>query len=177
MEKAILNVEKYAIILLFKHERGIQFMDDNMNQQYPYQGGYDQNPNNQGIYVNLNPQDMKSLSGWATFVAIINIISGALSCLAFIYVIPVVIGIIQIIAGVRLLNASDNIKRYIMTNNGEKISEAFTSFYKYFKLSGITLIIGICAFILLIIGMIIFFVFFASDFQDILNSIPNTNSF
>lgn len=95
---------------------------------------------------------LKTLIGWATFKAVIDIIMGALSCIP---VITAAFGIPKIISGLRLLNAADDLKLYISNGDTRKVGDALYNFNKYFKLSGISIIIKISFSILLFIAYII----------------------
>jgi hypothetical protein len=112
----------------------------------------------QSFTLNLTFTDLKSLTGWATFRAIIEIIVGALSCLG---IITAAYGVPQIISGVKLLNAVDELKRYIAASDAQRISDALRNLQRYFKLGGIATIVKICfgiVFIILyavIIGLLI----------------------
>lgn len=120
--------------------------------------------NNQGITVNLNLLDLKNLIGWATFRAVMDIIVGALSCIA---IITAAYGVPQIIGGVRLLNACDEMKRYMGTNDIQKINETFVNFNKYFKLTGISTIVKI---VFGVIFFVLYFVFIAIFIRTIMNN-------
>lgn len=119
--------------------------------------------------VNLGLPDLKNFAGWATFTAIIDIIVGALSSLL---IITAAYGVPQIIAGVRLLNAADNLKFYLTTNDSRKISEAFVNLNKYFKFTGISIIGKIIFGILGIIAYIILIGYLISNYPDFMNTTP-----
>lgn len=144
----------------------------------------------QAVNISFSIKELRSMSGWITFRAVINIIVGSLTCLgsilsllvslatfisgktttntitaygltagsALIYLIigfaSPFIGVLLIITGVKLLNASDSIKRYIVSNDITKIPDSFNSIGKYFKLFGITTIIKICMGLILTLMMI-----------------------
>ncbi len=121
------------------------------------------------IQVNMSIPDFRNIAGWATFNAIINIIVGALSCLG---IITAAYGVPQIIAGVRLLNAADDLKRYLATNDYQRITEAFFNLNKYFKLNGIATIVKICmgiVFLIIYIGLIVAFI---SNMPDMMYDLP-----
>lgn len=107
--------------------------------------------NNQTYQLSLSTSDLRGMAGWATFKAVIDIISGALSCLGFIFILPAVYGVMRILAGVKLLNAADDVKRYIESNDNAKVADAFANLNRHFKFTGIGIIIQICSAILLII--------------------------
>ena len=120
----------------------------------------------QEIGVKLDLPFLKNLTGWATFKAVIDIITGALACLG---IITAVYGVPQIIAGVRLLNAIDDIKRYISSGDYEKIGPVFFNFHRYFKITGITIIIKIVFIILAIIGYIVIIALLVKNSPDFFN--------
>lgn len=97
--------------------------------------------NSQSIQINLDARELKSLAGWATFRAIIEIIGGAMSCLG---IITAAYGIPLIIAATKLLRASDDLRKYAATGDTQKISESFSNLNKYFRINGILMIICIC---------------------------------
>jgi uncharacterized protein YqhQ len=114
--------------------------------------------------VNLDLNNLNSLIGWATFRAVIDIIVGALSCLA---IITAAYGVPQIIGGVRLLSACDELKSYLATNDTQKINEAFAKFNKFFKLTGISTIVKI---VFGIIFFALYFVFIAIIFKTFMRN-------
>ena len=93
--------------------------------------------NNNEPALDIELPFLRNLAGWATFKAVIDIILGALACIG---IITAVYGIPQIIAG-RLLNASDDLKRFIATNDTRRIGDVLYNFNKHFKLTGISIII------------------------------------
>lgn len=125
------------------------------------------NSNEQALDIELS--FLRNLAGWATFKAVIDIILGALACIG---IITAVYGIPQIIAGIRLLNASDDLKRFIATNDTRRIGDVLYNFNKHFKLTGITIIIRIVLIVIVIILYIIFLVFFMSQIVDYLQDLP-----
>lgn len=135
--------------------------------------------NPQNLSTNETPvimslQDVKHFAGWSTFVAVVDIIAGALACLG---IITAAYGIPMIIAGVRLLNAADELKRYISSHDTQKISYAFNKLYGYFKLTGISLIVKIC---FIILGIILYGVVIAmiiSSMPDLMRNYPYPGGF
>ncbi len=117
---------------------------------------------------------LKNLAGWATFKAVIDIIVGALSCLG---IITAAYGIPQIISGVKLLNATDDLKKHISTGDNTRIGDALFNFNKYFKISGIAIIIKI---VFLILGIILYSVILAYLFNnagDLFDNLPDNFSY
>ncbi|MCL6633595.1 MAG: DUF5362 domain-containing protein [Alicyclobacillus herbarius] len=119
--------------------------------------------NNREISLNMSMLQLKNLIGWATFNAIIDIIVGALSCLG---IITAAYGVPQIIAGVKLLNATEELRSYMETNDTQKISETFNKLYSYFKLNRIATIVKICFGILIMIAYIIIIAVMLSKAPD-----------
>ncbi len=151
----------------------------------PAPSNYPQYPPQNHISFNLSSQELKSLTGWATFRAIIDIIAGAFFCLGFVFILPAVYGVLRIISGVKLLNAVDSLKRYIVANDTQRVSEAFQSLRKYFKFGGIGTIVYICIGIIVFILYIALVAYFLSqgidpqqnpNFQDFLQKFQESQS-
>lgn len=119
--------------------------------------------NNNEPALDIELPFLRNLAGWATFKAVIDIILGALACIG---IITAVYGIPQIIAGIRLLNASDDLKRFIATNDTRRIGDVLYNFNKHFKLTGISIIIKIVFLIIVIILYVIFIVFYMNYIVD-----------
>lgn len=128
--------------------------------------------NNQEVSVSLSVPDLKNLAGWATFSGVMNIIGGALCCLGFILILPAVFGVLRIIAGVKTLNAADDMKRYMATNDTAKLADTFVSLNKSFKLRGISLIIYICLLILVLILYGVMISWVMTNYGDIIKNAP-----
>lgn len=143
-------------------------MDEN-NQTYSNDKQPDCRTPYQAYQVSLSGPVLKSLTGWATFRAVIDIISGALACLG---IITAAYGIPLIIAGIKLLNAVDELKRYMAVNDAAKIQETFNSFNRYFKLSGISTIVKIVMTILFLVLYIIFIVYIVQNMGDVFPEFP-----
>lgn len=122
----------------------------------------------------LNITDMRYFAGWATFNAVIDIIVGAISCIG---IITAAYGIPMILAGIKLLNASDELKRYIAVNDTERISVAFYNLYKYFKLTGISLIVRICFIVLILVLYGALIAVFISRMPEIMDYFPGNYTF
>lgn len=123
-------------------------MEDENNQEIIEGQGITQEINNQEISVRLEIPDLRNLIGWATFNAIINIVFGALSCIG---IITAAYGVPQIIAGVKLLNVTEELRSYLDTNDISNIPQAFQKLQKYFKINGIAIIIKIVLSVLILI--------------------------
>ena len=70
---------------------------------------------------------------WAKFVAIVEIVRGALSILS-IFTIPW--GVLGIFAGVNLWNTANYLEKYKNTESEEDLKEAFKNLSEYFKWMG-----------------------------------------
>ncbi len=123
-------------------------MDDNINSNFLSKGFSEVDSSQQNLTLNLSPAVIKSITSWATFRAIMEIIYGAFSCLG---IVTAAYGIPMILSGVKLLKAVDDLKMYLSENNTQKISEAFVSLSNYFKMRGITTIVMICTSIVIFI--------------------------
>ena len=126
--------------------------------------------NTEHVEENLTSLEfLKNLTGWATFKAIIDIITGGFSCLG---IITIPYGITQIIAGIKLLKAVDDIKLYLANQDTRKIGDALYNFNKYFKFSGITIILKIVGFVLLFIMWVFLFAFIIRHANDWTRNFP-----
>ncbi|MFZ8833694.1 MAG: DUF5362 family protein [Candidatus Caldipriscus sp.] len=70
---------------------------------------------------------------WAKFVAILEIVRGALSIFS-IFTIP--LGVLEIFAGVNLWNTANYLEKYKSTESEEDLREAFKNLSEYFKWMG-----------------------------------------
>jgi hypothetical protein len=111
---------------------------------------------------------LKSLAGWAGFRAVMDIIAGVLTCFG---IITAAVGVLQIIAGVKLMNASDDLKQQISTGDDSKISSALQNMQKYFKFSGIATIIQLVFGLLMIILYGVLVAVFINYFKDLMPDI------
>jgi len=134
-----------------------QLCPDSYSQGYQF---YQSQPQPIGISLPF----LKSFIGWATFRAIMDIITGSLTCLG---VITAIYGVPQIISGVRLLNAIDELKVYVSTNDTVRISDSLNYLNKYFKLNGIATILRIAFSIVMIIVYIVVIANLISGFGEI----------
>ncbi len=112
---------------------------------------------------------LKNLAGWATFKAIIDIIYGALCCLG---IITAAFGVPRIISGVKLLNATDYLKKNMYSNDQENITAALYYFNQYFKFSGASIIVQIAMAIVLLILYIVLIVYIMSNITNFMQRIP-----
>ena len=110
--------------------------------------------------IEISNQTLSKLSGWATFIAVMNIITGIFSCLSCIMLAP---GILSIIAGVKLFSGIESINEFIKTKDNKIFTPIFENFKKYFQFAGISLIIQIALIIIFIIIYIVVIVYFVSN--------------
>lgn len=125
--------------------------------------------NNQYLSVNIGIPDVKNLAGWATFVAIIDIIIGAISCFG---IITAAYGVPQILSGVKLLNAAEDMKRSISINDTQRITDIFINLNKYFKFNGISIIIKICFGVLFLLLYGVLIAYLILHMPDYMNKFP-----
>lgn len=147
-------------------------MNDIINNNTPNYNIPQQSIAPKPILIDLNMINIKSFMGWATFNAIINIITGALFCLG---IVTAAYGVPQILAGVRLLNCIDELKHYMASNNTERVTAVFYNLHKYFKLSGISIIIKLSFILLGIIFYAVMIAIFVSFIPDLMQMIPEGN--
>ncbi|MDD4492994.1 MAG: DUF5362 domain-containing protein [Eubacteriales bacterium] len=130
--------------------------------QYNQNTHYQQNDNRQQLQNDI--PFLKSLKNWSTFQAILEIISGAFMCLG---IITAIIGVPKIIAGVKLLNAGDNLRDAMVGSDERKVTDSLYNMGSYFKLNGISNIISIAFSVLAIVFWIILIVFFIKNISQL----------
>lgn len=110
----------------------------------------------QPTYVTPDKVLLEKLSKWASFVGIMIIIFGALTCLGAIvtFGLSLVPGIITIILGLKLRNAKNSIEMYIR-GNGHEINGIFEHLSSFFQMSGILIIIYLALIVLSLIIVVI----------------------
>lgn len=124
--------------------------------------------------IPLNIAEVKSLAKWATFNGITDIIFGAVACFG---IITAIIGIPQIIAGIKLLNASDELNRYISARNTNHIAQALYNLKKFFTFSGAIIIVKICLIVISIILYTLLINYMLYNRPDIFREIPDYFTF
>lgn len=105
------------------------------------------------------PVDIKSLTGWATFRAIMDMISGASAAMSIIFA---GYGVPMILSALKLLKYVDEVKLAVKTNDRQKLADSAEYLQKYFKLSGIATIVRMGMGILFVIAYIIFLIYLIS---------------
>lgn len=99
------------------------------------------------------------------FVGIFYIIMGAFYCLS---IIGLIIGIPIIFMGLRLREAADYFNLYLTGNDMNLLFKAFEKQEKFFFINKVIIIIGIVAFVLMIIVYIALFALLFSQFEDVM---------
>lgn len=99
------------------------------------------------------------------FVGIFYIIMGAFYCLS---IIGLIIGIPIIFMGLRLREAADYFNLYLTGNDMNLLFQAFEKQEKFFFINKVIIIIGIVAFVLMIIVYIALFALLFSQFEDVM---------
>jgi sensor domain CHASE-containing protein len=100
----------------------------------------------------LSPDLLRRLSGDMTFLAWYYIIIGALICLS---IIGALVGVPQIISGLRLKDSADELSRYAYEPNPQLLEQALNFQQKFFFIQKVLVIIGLVFF------AIYFFILFA----------------
>lgn len=133
-------------------------------------------PMTQNNMVFSVPVDVKSLTGWATFKAIMEIIGGAVACAS---IIGATYGVPMIIAAVKLLNFIDETKQAVASGDQQRIINSLSYLQRYFKLNGIAQIVSIAVAIVFIVLYIILIVFLVTNgqFMDSFSSTSGQWSF
>ncbi|KNY29344.1 DUF5362 family protein [Pseudobacteroides cellulosolvens] len=147
------------------------YQKDQYNQYNQYNQNNQNSQNNNGL--SISQSDLRSLAGWAKFIAIVQIICAAIMCLGVLAIIinPVAIiypgiGAVIIIMALKLLNAANSIRRFIDTGDYYSLSNSLQDFKSYFKMNGILMIIGIAFTILIVILAIVAIGTFGSMLND-----------
>ncbi|MFH1050317.1 MAG: DUF5362 family protein [bacterium] len=112
-------------------------IDNTVNQPYP--------PNVQVLDIKTI---MTKMSKDMTFLAILLIIYGALSCLT---IIGALFGVPYIFAGLRMKEAAEHFRNYTFGNNIAELHHGIERQQRMFFIFKVLAIIGICLFVLVII--------------------------
>jgi hypothetical protein len=99
------------------------------------------------------------------FVGIFYIIMGAFYCLS---IIGLIFGIPIIFMGLRLREAADYFSLYLTGNDMNLLFQAFEKQERFFFINKVLIIVGIVAFVLMIIVYILIFAFLMSQFDDVM---------
>jgi hypothetical protein len=108
----------------------------------------------QEMQASQDPQYLQPLykaNGWIKFVGVMSIIYGALMVLS---IWGIIIAWLPIWLGIVLVSASNLLERSSRSHDEQALSESFEKIAKYFKLTGIFIIVGIVMAILGIIAAI-----------------------
>ena len=103
--------------------------------------------------------DLEKLSYWSKFAGIVFMILGGFSCLS---IIGIPIGVVYIIMGTKLLNASKEAAEFntTLSVDNHHIFSMITEFKKFFKIMGILFIISLsllALYILIVVFVVISF--------------------
>ena len=93
------------------------------------------------------------------FVGIYTVIVGALTCLS---IIGAIVGVPTLISGLRLREAAIAFDDFAASGNMGAITYALERQQKYFNITKILVIVSLACTALMIVGMMIFVVFFSS---------------
>lgn len=101
----------------------------------------------------LDKNQLRQFSTWSGLIGIFTIISGILSCISIVGIIP---GIISIILGIKLRNAknrADEIMAEISTTDEiGKLNLLISDLTTYFKIQGILIIVSLVMVVLGVLG-------------------------
>jgi hypothetical protein len=106
---------------------------------------------------NLKINSMNSLkgyikeTGWAKLAAVMNIVGGILSMFG---ILSIPIGILAIIAGIKLWNTANNLENYKNTEKKEDLKEALNNLSDYFTWYGWMIALSL-AILALVLGTIL----------------------
>ena len=111
--------------------------------------------NDDKITFYLKPTETRQMIKWARFVAVMRLISSAVSCVSLI-AIPV--GVMGIVAAIKLFGCCGDLESYMKTGNinfsesaGDNFCQHFTKLFRYFILNIILIAVVIVAIIVLAI--------------------------
>jgi hypothetical protein len=121
-------------------ENGLQMQDSNVSNDLSHE-------------KRLNELLPLRLNGWVKFVAVLTIIYGVF--VSFM-IITAIIGVPVIIAGIRLIEAGDELEKMKALNDTGRITAAIGKINSHFMIIGIMYLVGMIVYALVIIGLIIF---------------------
>jgi amino acid transporter len=101
-----------------------------------------------------SPETLRRLAGDMTFIAWYYIITGALICLS---IIGAIIGVPQLISGLRLKDSAEELSRYAYDPNTQLLEQALNLQQKFFFIQKILVIVSL-AFAVLYFFFIIAFI-------------------
>jgi uncharacterized membrane protein len=90
---------------------------------------------------------------WAKFIAIVEIVTGALSIFS---ILTIPLGVLRIFAGLNLWNTANYLEKYKNTESEEDLREAFKNLSEYFKWMGWLNLVSLILIALLLILPILF---------------------
>ncbi len=107
---------------------------------------------------NLKINSMNSLkeyikgTGWAKLAAVMNIVGGILSMFG---ILSIPIGILAIIAGIKLWNTANNLENYKNTEKEEDLKEAIKNLSDYFTWMGWMNVVSLAILALVFIAILV----------------------
>ncbi len=107
------------------------------------------NPEPNGVAL-LEP--LTRAAGWMKFLAIVSIVTGVLTALT---VVGIIVAWIPIWLGIVLLNAANQANAGVRDNNPHLCHQAMDNLRRFFKISGIIILVYIAFVALYIVAMII----------------------
>ncbi|MCS6988701.1 MAG: DUF5362 domain-containing protein [Chloroherpetonaceae bacterium] len=87
-----------------------------------------------------SPELLRRLSGDMTFIAWYYIVTGALACLT---IVGALVGIPQLISGLRLKDSADELMRYAYEPNSQRLEQALNLQQKFFFIQKVLAIVTI----------------------------------
>ena len=103
----------------------------------------------------LDKNQLRQLSTWSGLIGIFTIISGILSCLSIIGIIP---GVISIVLGIKLRNAKNRADEIVAEINSTdeiaRLNLLISDLTTYFKIQGILIIVSLVMVVLGVLGFI-----------------------
>jgi hypothetical protein len=101
----------------------------------------------------LDKQQISDMGRWSGFVGIVTLISGIISCITIVGIIP---GVVAIIIGLKLRSVKSYADQIVAYQDEEsqvsRLNLMMTDLSTYFKIQGILMIIGLA---LVVIGILI----------------------
>jgi hypothetical protein len=91
-------------------------------------------------------------TGWAKLTAVMSIVGGILSMFG---ILSIPVGILAIIAGIKLWNTANNLENYKNTEKEEDLNEALKNLSDYFKWYGWMIALSLAILALVLIAFLV----------------------
>lgn len=108
----------------------------------------------------LNETSLKKFTSWTSFLAIVTIVGGVISCLTIVGLIP---GLISVYLGIKLWNAKNIAGQLLTEGESENVITRtgllLEELAMYFKVNGILILISFAFAIISIIAAVLFFTY------------------